>query len=144
MLESEFEFEYKVIRSNGELPYERRWFVQERRRLRNTEEVYEELHKIDVFMIPKGKTSGVVVSSTLYQCMGALIPTVVPNTRHFEMHEEEVVKFENAEDLVDKLRRVIEDEDYRKKLIKSAKEYVENNTAEKVAKKFLELFASSL
>jgi len=141
ILEKRFDFEYKVIRSDGELPYERPWLVQERRRLRNNEEVYEELHRADVFMIPKGRTSGVVVSSTLYQCMGALVPTVVPNTRHFEMHEKEVVKFDNAEDLSEKLKKIVEEEDFRKEIVESAKKYVEENNAKRIAERFLELFS---
>ncbi len=139
-LEKNYEFTYRVIRSNGLLPYEREWLIQERKRLKNNEEVYEELHKVDVFMIPKGETNGVVVSSTLYQCMGALIPIVVPNTRHFEMHEREVVKFNDAEDLSEKLRKLIEDENYRKEIVENAKKYVEENNSKKIAEKFLRLF----
>ncbi|ADC65804.1 glycosyl transferase group 1 [Ferroglobus placidus DSM 10642] len=139
-LEKDYEFTYRVIRSNGELPYERKWLIQERKRLRDNREVYEELHKADIFMIPKGQTNGVVVSSTLYQCMGALIPTVVPNTRHFEMHEKEVVKFNDAKDLSEKIRRLIEDEKYRKSVVENAKKYVEENDSRKIAERFIKLF----
>ncbi|MET1124753.1 MAG: glycosyltransferase, partial [Archaeoglobaceae archaeon] len=140
ILERDYDFIYRVVRSNGELPYERGWLIQERRRLKNNREVYEELHRADVFMLPKGDSKGVVVSSTLYQCMGALVPTIVPNTRHFELHEREVVKFSNVEDLVEKIRRLIEDEDYRRSVVESAKKYVEENSSKKVAEKFLRLF----
>ena len=56
------------------------------------------------------------------------------------MHEREVVKFNNAEDLSEKLRKQIEDENYRKEIVENAKKYVEENNSKKIAEKFLRLF----
>ncbi len=143
-LSKRFDLIYRVVRSDGLLPFNKPWLKQERRRLSN-EEIFELLHKSDVHLIPKGKTKNVVVSSTLCQCLGALIPTIVPNTRHFENLPEydgvrPAVVYEDVEDLKEKILRIVEDDEFRKKLIKAAERFVEENRSDKVAKRFIELF----
>jgi len=143
-LSKRYDLTYRVIRSDGLLPFNKPWLKQERRRLSN-EEVFGYLHSSDIHLIPKGQTRNVVVSSTLCQCLGALIPTVVPNTRHFEMLPEydgvkPVVGYENVEDLKAKLMSIIEDEEFRRNVIKAAVRFVEENRSDKIAKKFIELF----
>ncbi len=134
-LSKTYDFQYLVIRSNGELSQTYPWLRQERRRLQTTQQVYEVLHRNDIHLIPKGDTAGVVVSSTLCQCLGSLVPSVVPFTRHFELHGEEVVKFRDVNDLMYKLKRLIEDEDFRSHVKRSAAAYVLKNSAAEVAKK---------
>ncbi len=140
----EYDFIYRVVRSNGLLPFSEPWLHQERKRL-TTEEVYAHLHSSDIHLLPKGKTSYVVVSSTLFQCLGSLTPTVVPDTRHFEALPEPkpVVVYETREDLLSKLKMLIEDSSYRKNIIKAAEDYVERNRSDVVAKKFLTLAEAS-
>ena len=138
-LSEKYEFVYKVFRSDGLLPFERGWLKQERKRIKS-EELYDYLHSSDIHLLPKGKTDKVVVSSTLFQCLGSLIPTVVPNTRHFEtVDKDAVVIYTDVDDLVGKLVRLIEDEDFRRKVIEAAEKFVERNSAEKIAERFLEL-----
>ncbi len=143
-LASRYEFVYRVVRSDGLLPFSRKWLIQEQRRL-TTEQVYEYLNSSDVHLIPKGNTRRVVVSSTLYQCLGALVPTIVPNTRHFEILPEidgvkPAIVYKDLEDLKQKIIRVIEDEEFRREVINSAKRYVEENRSDKIASKFIKLF----
>ncbi len=136
--EEKYDFVYRVIRSDGLLNFSRRWLKQERRRLTN-EDVYTFLHSGDIHLIPKANIDAVVVSSTAFQCLGALIPTVAPATRHFELLDC-VVKFNDVDDLVAKLERLIEDEDFRREIVKRAEKYVEENRCDKIAKKFIELY----
>lgn len=141
-LSKRYNFVYRIVRSDGELHFKRGWIKQERRRLTN-KEVYNMLHNSDVHLIPKGYTNSVVMSTTLNLCLGSLVPTVVPATRHFEMFGEKdspVVKFKDPKDLEKKLERIIRDETYREELKILAKEYVENNRCDKIAKKFIELY----
>ncbi|RLF60523.1 MAG: glycosyltransferase family 1 protein [Thermoplasmata archaeon] len=138
-----YDFIYKIVRSDGLLPYSKPWLIQTRGRLGN-EEVYSLLHSSDIHLLPKGETKKVVVSSTLFQCLGSLTPTVVPNTRHFETMKETgaIVIYEDVEDLKTKLKQVIDNEDIREGIIKSAKAYVMENSSEKIAEKFIELLHS--
>lgn len=143
-LSPKYDFVYRVIRSNGLLPFNRLWLKQEQKRLDN-KEIYRYLHSSDIHLIPKGQTKYVVVSSTLYQCLGALTSTVVPNTRHFEMLPEyngvmPAVIYKNIEDLKEKLIKHIEDEDYRNRVIRIAEKYVEENRSDNIAQKFIKLF----
>ncbi len=145
-LSKRYDLTYIVVRSDGLLPFNKPWLKQERKRLSN-EDVFKYLHSSDIHLIPKGQTKNVVVSSTLCQCLGALIPTVVPNTRHFEtLPEYEGVKpavvYDDVDDLKSKLVRLIEDEEFRNKVIKSAERFVEENRSDKIAKKFIELLES--
>ncbi|HIH70127.1 MAG TPA: glycosyltransferase family 4 protein [Methermicoccus shengliensis] len=143
-ISSKYDFVYRVVRSNGLLPFTRPWLEQEQKRLSN-EEIYEYLHPSDVHLLPKGNTKYTVVSSTLFLCMGSLVPTVVPNTRHFESLPEingitPAVIYSDVDDLKEKLIRLIEDEDYRKGVLKAAEEYVEENRSDKIAAEFVKLF----
>ncbi len=85
------------------------------------------LHGSDIHLVPKGWTRRVVVSSTLHQTLASLTPTVVPDTRYFEtipVDEEgfgAVVKYFCVDDLVAKLRRLIEDADARRRVVEEAK-----------------------
>ena len=140
------EFEYVVVRSDGLIPFKDRFLIQKRMRL-STEELYAFLHNSDIHLLPKGAPSrknAVVVSSTLFLCLGSLVPTVVPNTKHFEsLPTIEGVKpaviYENLEDLKMKIERLIEDESFRESVRRAALRYVEENSVEKIADKFIKL-----
>jgi|Deesub1362A_J573_1020465.scaffolds.fasta_scaffold00086_67 glycosyltransferase involved in cell wall biosynthesis len=139
-----YDFVYRVVRSDGLLPFEREWLKQEQRRLRDTEEVYRYLHSSDIHLLPKGNTSKVVVSSTFYQCIGSLIPIVVPDTRHFELlpdHKPAVV-YHDVADLTKKLELLIEDDAFRNRIVEAAREFVEEFRSDKIAKRFIELYKS--
>jgi len=143
-LSNRYDFEYLVVRSNHLLPFERSYLVQMQRKL-SLDEVYKYLHSSDIHLIPKAQTDGCVVSSTLCQCLGALTPTVVPNTRHFEMLPsidgfKPAVVYDGVEDLKSKLIRLIEDEEFRRGIIRSAERFVETNRCDKIAKEFMKLY----
>jgi glycosyltransferase involved in cell wall biosynthesis len=139
-LASSYDFVYRVIRSDSLLPFNRSWLIQEQKRLSN-EEVYECLHSSDIHLLPKGKTKWIVISSTLLQCLGTLVPTIVPNSRHFEtLPKDTVVVYEDIGDLKKKIRLLIEDDDYRMEIIKNAEKYVEDNRIDRIAGRFVELF----
>ncbi len=141
-LSEKYDFVYKVVRTNGLLPVERPWLNQEMRRLASIDEIYSLLHSSDIHLLPKGQTNGVVVSSTLFQCLGSLVPIVAPETRHFEVpkRRKPLVTYKNLEDLEEKLIRLIEDRRYRNELKRLAKSYVERNRCDKIAKKFIKIF----
>ncbi len=143
-LSRRYELVYRVVRSDGLLPFEREWLKQEQKRLKDTEEIYRHLHSSDVHLLPKGSTSKVVVSSTFYQCVGSLIPIVVPDTRHFELlpDPKPAVVYRDVADLTKKLELLIEDDGLRSRIIDSAKEFVEEFRSDKIARKFIELYRS--
>jgi len=141
-LSNKYDFIYRIVRSDGLLNLSRKWLIQERERIKDTEEVYGYLHSSDIHLLPKGRTDKVVVSSTLCQCIGSLVPTVAPNTRHFETLPEDnpVLLYRDVDDLVNKLSLLIEDKNTREKLRENARKYVEENRMDVITDKFLKLF----
>lgn len=72
--------------------------------------------------------------------MGALTPIVDPDVRHVEQMDKAIVKYKNRGDLKDKVIRLIEEEEFKKEVLKHAEQYVRENSAEKIAKKFIRMF----
>ena len=80
--------------------------------------------------------------------MGSLVPTVAPNSRHFENLPEingvtPAVIYSDIYDLRRKIVRLIEDEEYRKKVSKAAERYVEENRSDKIARKYINVLGIS-
>ena len=105
---------------------------------------------MDIHLLPKNDTRAVVVSSTIAQTLYSGVPTIVPDTRHFELlpTDEEgygvVVKYRIGyiNDLIDKLTNLMDDEDLRKKISQKAREYALRNSDEVVAERFVKLLKS--
>ena len=138
-----YDLKYLVIRSHGDLPPEKD-FLEVRMGRPEYEEIYKYLHAADIFLLPKSETENIVVSSTLFQCLGALTPIVVPEVRYVELMDKEVVKYKNREDLKQKVIRLIEDENLKEEVLRHAEQYVRDNSAEKIAKRFIRLFENIL
>ena len=95
-------------------------------------------------LIPKGNTSGKVVSSTLAQTLGSLIVHVAPDTSYFEdvkrnAKEMPIVLYTGEKDLEEKLVRIIEDPIFRRKLERAAKDYAKSNSVEVIARRILNM-----
>ena len=144
-LRNKYDLIYRIVRSdNKSLGISESWIDHRFERV-SLEKLYDYLYSSNVHLLPKGETSYVVVSSTLCQCLGSLCPVVAPATRHFEALPEKdgikpAVLYNDRSDLKAKIERLIEDDDYRTSVIKMAEEYVNENSSEIVAKKFMKLF----
>lgn len=138
---------YKVIRAMDLLRINEEWISQEERIL-DYEDIVGELHKADIHLLPKGNTKRVVVSSTLYQILGTLTITVVPDNRFFDTipHGEDspVVFYKDVEELVGNLRSLIKDDFLRKKIKENARKFVEKNDLRVITEKFERLINSIL
>lgn len=142
-LKGKYDLKYLVLRSYGDSPPESD-FLEVRRGIPEYEEIYNYLRAADIFLLPKSETEYIVVSSTVFQCLGALTPIVVPEVGYVELLDKEIVKYKNREDLKEKIIRLIEDEDLKEEVLRHAEQYVIENSAEKIAKKFVRLFEDIL
>ncbi|RLG75358.1 MAG: glycosyl transferase family 1 [Thermoprotei archaeon] len=145
-LSKSYDLVYWIVRSDGLLDVDKPWVVQWRRRLQ-LNEAYSYIKASDVHLVPKSRGEGkVVVSSTVYQTLATLVPIVVPDGRYVETIPSDedgvgpVVKYRNLEDLIRKLRLLIEDGEFRKKVMGNAMKFVEMYGSDKIAEKFLQLF----
>ena len=142
-LKEKYDLKYLVLRSYGDLPPESD-FLEVRRGRPEYEEIYKYLHAADIFLLPKSETEYLVVSSTVFQCLGALTPIVVPEVRYVELMDKEIVKYKDREDLKEKVIRLIEDEDLKEEVLRHAEQYARENSAKKIANKFISLFEDIL
>lgn len=142
-LKEKYDLKYLVLRSYGDLPPESD-FLEVRRGRPEYEEIYKYLRAADIFLLAKPETENIVVSSTVFQCFGALAPIVVPEVRYVELMGKEIVKYKNREDLKEKVIRLIEDEDLKEEVLRHVVQYVKENSAEKIAKKFIRILEDVL
>lgn len=109
------------------------------------EELYDYLNAVDIHLVPKGITDNIVVSSTVFQCLGSGTPIIIRDTRYVEeLKNGEVVKYQphDISDLKKQVLRLINEDDFREKTIEAAKKYVEENSAQKIAESFINLYNS--
>ncbi len=106
--------------------------------------VYDYLHASDIHLVPKGISSNLVVSSTVFQCLGSGIPIVIPDTRYVEELDKEVIKYlpNDRTHLKMQVSRLMEEENFRKATVNAAEKYVRRNSAQKIAERFMDLFLS--
>lgn len=106
--------------------------------------VYDYLHASDIHLLPKGLSSNIVVSSSVFQCLGSDTPIVLPDTRYVEELDEEVVKYRpnDRAHLKMQVLRLMKEENFRKATVNAAERYVRENSAQKIAEKFMGLFLS--
>ncbi len=142
-LKERYDLKYLVLRSYGDFAPESD-FLEIRRGRPEYEEIYKYLRVADIFLLAKPETENIVVSSTVFQCLGALTPIVVPEVEYVELMDKEIVKYKNREDLKEKVIRLIEDEDWKEEVLRHAEQYVRKNSAGKIAENFISLFEDIL
>ena len=136
-----FPVQYTVVRSDGVLELDKEHsFVEMRMERPSLDRLYDYLHAADVFLLPKFESPNIVVSSTVFLCMGAMTPFVVPETSHVYMLNDEVIKYKDVSDLKDKITEIFNSGRIVQDTLKVAEKYVNLNSAEKVAEKYMELF----
>jgi len=101
--------------------------------------LYDYLHAADATIFGKHSAEGAVLSSTAHLMMGAGCPIIAKDSNFFEIMDKEVLKYKNLEDFKKCLVSVFEKDKRYEKCRKAAKEYVNKNSSEKIADKFLTL-----
>jgi len=138
-------FTYKVVRASEKLNFYEDWFEQEEKVL-DYEDIVKELHSSDFHLLPKGNTRKVVVSSTLYQVLGTLTVTFVPDNRFFETlpkgEEAPVVFYSDVVELLEKLELLCRDKAVREKIKENARRFVEENSLQRITDRFENLINS--
>lgn len=107
------------------------------------ERLYTYLHASDAVLFHREPADGYIpVSSTVCLCLGALRPILCPDINFFETFEDEVIKYSNFKELEERLEDVFENRGVDR-VLRAAKRYVDENSAERVAQRLLELAESS-
>ncbi len=76
------------------------------------------------------------VSSAAHTCMGFLRPLICPDNEFFYTFTNEVIKYKNVDEIVKRTINVLENGN---EVLKAAKEYIEKNSAQQIARRILDL-----
>ncbi|MFQ6085077.1 MAG: hypothetical protein ACE5OY_02255 [Candidatus Bathyarchaeia archaeon] len=104
--------------------------------------LYDYLHASDALVINKRSRPHVVVSSTVFQCLGSGCPIIVRDSNCVETLDKEVLKFSTEKEFRDNLTDVFNEGEKFKTTIREAKRYVERNSARAIAGRYIKLFES--
>ncbi|MBW1669429.1 MAG: hypothetical protein JRJ66_15570 [Deltaproteobacteria bacterium] len=102
--------------------------------------LYDYLHASDVLIVRRGQCNGVVVSSTVYQCLGAGCPILASDNNFFETLKEVVVTFSDSNEFKEKLMDILTKKECYDAKRKALPIFLESNSAESIAKRYIELF----
>jgi len=102
--------------------------------------LYEYLQAVDVLVVNKPSVGRVVLSSTIFQCLGSGCPIVALASDFTVMFGDAIISFTSTKELVSGIKSVF-DKDKRYEVINKGREkFIKENSATAVAGKFIELF----
>ena len=106
--------------------------------------LYDYLHAADALVMNNGMREGrAVVSTTIFQTLGAGCPVVAYDSNLVEtIPDEVIIKYRSYEEFEEKLAHLFGDGDVVKTLKKAQKGYVREHSPEEIAKAYLKLFES--
>jgi glycosyltransferase involved in cell wall biosynthesis len=114
--------------------------IKTREEAPDIDKLYKYLHAADLLLFNKEGPQWVVISSTVYQTLGSTCPIVARNAGFISDLNKEVLKYTNQNELKDRICSVFNQDKKYKETTKAALEFVNNNSAEKVAERYVELF----
>lgn len=98
----------------------------------------------DVFVLHKLKSRGhAIVSSTVFQALGAGCPICVPEKSDFFYPlQNEIIRYKDLDDLNRKILVLLQDSQYRQKVLDAAKSFVLMNSPLNIARRYINFFIS--
>lgn len=117
-------------------------FVELRKGIASTERLYTYLHASDAAILHKPPAEAIVVSSTVFECLGAGCPILAYDSNFVETLSNEVLKYKDFEELEERLVDVFEGRKNVKESLKAAEACVMKNSSYEIGKNFIALFES--
>ncbi len=114
--------------------------IEVREEILTLSQLYDYLHACDALILNKTSQPHVVISSTVFQCLGSGCPIIARDSNAIETLHNEVLKFRVQEEFGDHLVDVLEQGKKYERTVKDAKKYVIKNSAKEIADQFMELF----
>lgn len=106
--------------------------------------LYDYLNSSDLLIFNKPSADWVVVSSTVFQCLGSGCPILAYASNFIESLSNEVFKYHNPETFRNSLAMIIKQGPEYNQRQKAALAFVEKNSARNVARNYVKLFESLL
>ena len=113
--------------------------IEVRKEIPALERLYTYLHAIDAVIINKGLAEKkVVVSTTVYQCLGSGCPILAYDSNFVEtIPDNVIIKYKSYAELKESLISLFTDKEKAEKLKQTQEKYVKEHSPERIAKKFL-------
>jgi glycosyltransferase involved in cell wall biosynthesis len=108
------------------------------------ERLYSYLHASDVLLYHRKAPSGVVVSSTIYQCLGSGCPILALESNYFQGKNNGVILYKDPLDFEEKLVSILTKGSLYTEWQNGLKRFIEVNSAPKIASAYIGLFQSLL
>lgn len=102
--------------------------------------LYEYLQAVDVLVVNKPNVGRVVLSSTIFQCLGSGCPIVALASDFTVMFGDAIISFTSTEELVSGIKSVFDKDKRYEVMNKGRGKFIKENSATAVAGKFIELF----
>jgi len=114
--------------------------VEIRQESPSIDRLYDYLHASDVLIIHRSPCTGVVVSSTAYQCLGSGCPILASNTNFFETMKEVVVTYSDTEEFKVNLVKILTGGEKSRAYQNALEAFLTINSAQTVAGQYIDLF----
>lgn len=108
----------------------------------NLNELYKYLYAADVLIYNKKSIPGVVLSSAIFQTLGAGCPILARRSNFVEPFNKEVMKYQNKKEFEEALLDIFRKGPHYQETKRAASLFVRQHSAEKIAQKYLNLFSS--
>ncbi len=118
--------------------------VELRKQTLTIEEIYDYLHASDVTIFNKPRLPWVAVSSTIYQCLGAGCPFLSRESNFVDMVKDAVFLYKSFGQFKEAVKHAFEDVTETEKVLRGAQNYLEKNSASKIAAEFIKYFETLL
>ncbi|NDJ24013.1 hypothetical protein GS682_20670 [Nostoc sp. B(2019)] len=118
----------------------KRIVVELRRKTLSIEDLYHYLSAADVMIYDKHSAPHVVVSSTIYQCLGSGCPILARESNFTEMIQDFIFTYSNFESFREKIRWIFTCNNQQKDTLMRAKNHIDHHSASHIASKFIEYF----
>ena len=102
--------------------------------------LYDYLHASDIVILHRNPCDGVVVSSAAFQCLGSGCPILARQSPFFETLREVVITYSDFQEFKESLIDLLQRGEKYQSSQKSLEEFIKRNSAEAVAKKYIDLF----
>jgi len=114
--------------------------IEIRRESPGIEKLYDYLHAADALVIYRNPCDGVVVSSSAFQCLGSGCPIVANESPFFETLKDVVLIYKDFQGFKESLLDIFNGGKRYQTLQKTLKEFMKRNSAETIAKDYINLF----
>ncbi len=104
--------------------------------------LYDYLHASDVLILHRNPCEGVVVSSAAFQCLGSGCPILASESPFFETLKGVVITYSNLQEFKELLVELLDQGERYQVYQKAMEEYVKKNSAEVIARQYIDLFQS--